>query len=61
MTNDTRCCGSGACIIDPEGRCWCGQRWDTPTADKALVDAESNAADDCIADVAVQSDKVMPS
>ncbi len=28
MTEDTRCCGSGTCIIDAEGRCWCGQRWD---------------------------------
>jgi hypothetical protein len=28
MTDDPRCCGSGTCIIDPEGRCWCGQQWD---------------------------------
>ncbi len=28
MTEDPRCCGSGTCIIDDEGRCWCGQRWD---------------------------------
>ncbi len=28
MTEDPRCCGSGTCIIDAEGRCWCGQRWD---------------------------------
>jgi hypothetical protein len=28
MTDDPRCCGSGMCIIDPEGRCWCGQCWD---------------------------------
>lgn len=28
MEEDTRCCGSGTCIIDTEGRCWCGQRWD---------------------------------
>jgi hypothetical protein len=28
MTDDPRCCGSGTCIIDSEGRCWCGQRWD---------------------------------
>ena len=24
---DPRCCGSGTCIIDTEGRCWCGQQW----------------------------------
>lgn len=28
MTDDPRCCGSGTCIIDTEGRCWCGQQWD---------------------------------
>lgn len=28
MTEDTRCCGSGTCIIDAQGRCWCGQQWD---------------------------------
>ena len=28
MNGDPRCCGSGTCIIDTEGRCWCGQQWD---------------------------------
>ena len=28
MTEDPRCCGSGTCIINNEGRCWCGQMWD---------------------------------
>lgn len=28
MSEDVRCCGSGTCIIDNEGRCWCGQQWD---------------------------------
>ncbi|MDP3620486.1 MAG: hypothetical protein Q8R65_01015 [Polynucleobacter sp.] len=25
---DKRCCGSGVCIINAEGECWCGQKWD---------------------------------
>lgn len=25
---DPRCCGTGTCIINEEGFCWCGQRWD---------------------------------
>ena len=25
---DKRCCGSGTCIINAQGICWCGQRWD---------------------------------
>ena len=28
MTIDARCCGTGACIINDEGYCWCGQQWD---------------------------------
>ena len=28
MSEDPRCCGSGTCIIDDKGRCWCGQYWD---------------------------------
>ena len=27
VSDDPRCCGSGTCIIDPSGRCWCGQQW----------------------------------
>ena len=27
MSDDPRCCGSGTCIIDDQGRCWCGQQW----------------------------------
>ena len=27
MNDDQRCCGSGTCIINAEGRCWCGQQW----------------------------------
>jgi hypothetical protein len=26
--DDERCCGTGTCIINPEGYCWCGQKWD---------------------------------
>lgn len=25
---DNRCCGSGVCIINEDGICWCGQKWD---------------------------------
>ncbi|MEY4481504.1 MAG: hypothetical protein RIQ84_666 [Pseudomonadota bacterium] len=24
---DKRCCGSGVCIINTQGECWCGQVW----------------------------------
>ncbi len=28
MNDDPRCCGTGTCIINEEGLCWCGQAWD---------------------------------
>lgn len=28
MEDNERCCGSGTCIIDAQGHCWCGQQWD---------------------------------
>ena len=28
MTEDPRCCGTGTCIINEDGVCWCGQAWD---------------------------------
>ena len=28
MTDDSRCCGTGTCLINADGFCWCGQRWD---------------------------------
>ena len=28
MLDDERCCGTGTCIINAEGYCWCGQKWD---------------------------------
>ena len=28
MDEDIRCCGTGTCLINAEGVCWCGQQWD---------------------------------
>ena len=28
MSSDPRCCGTGTCIINADGVCWCGQKWD---------------------------------
>ncbi len=43
MSEDTRCCGTGTCLIDAEGRCWCGQQWD---GEKMCFQSASNAATD---------------
>ena len=31
MDKDERCCGSGACIINGTGLCWCGHQWNGTT------------------------------
>ena len=31
MQEDERCCGTGTCILDAQGLCWCGQQWDGQT------------------------------
>jgi hypothetical protein len=46
MTEDPRCCGSGTCIIDAEGRCWCGQQWDGSKMCHAPLMSADNRADD---------------
>lgn len=27
LEDDLRCCGTGTCLINGDGICWCGQRW----------------------------------
>jgi len=50
MTDDLRCCGSGTCLINADGYCWCGQRWDgekmcTPPTQAANSDPEAKMDD----------------
>jgi hypothetical protein len=50
MTEDPRCCGSGTCIIDIAGHCWCGQQWDGdkmcfPQLDSGTNEDSSNPQD----------------
>ena len=42
MTQDERCCGTGTCIINEDGYCWCGQRWDGEKMCFPKEGAESN-------------------
>ena len=53
MQDDERCCGTGTCIINAEGVCWCGQKWDgekmchpAPSSPAAPGTPESGAADE---------------
>ena len=46
QVEDERCCGTGTCIIDAEGRCWCGQQWNGTTMCRPNAEAESTGEDD---------------
>ena len=39
MQDDERCCGTGTCIIDAQGHCWCGQQWDGEKMCRPELDA----------------------
>ena len=52
MTDDPRCCGSGTCIIDPDGRCWCGQVWD---GEKMSTPRRETAAEAAIGEPAAKT------
>ena len=39
---DKRCCGSGSCIINAEGICWCGQRWNGEKMVPIILDNQKN-------------------
>jgi hypothetical protein len=42
---DERCCGTGTCILDAKGLCWCGQQWDGLTMCHVAMDnAETTPA-----------------
>ena len=43
---DKRCCGSGVCIINEAGECWCGQVWDgEKMSAPPLMSANTQATD----------------
>lgn len=50
MSEDLRCCGSGTCIIDTEGRCWCGQQWDGQKMCRAPLSQDGTSAAAAVAD-----------
>lgn len=50
MNEDPRCCGTGTCIINDDGICWCGQRWNGeemcfPKADNSHIESAQRADD----------------
>jgi hypothetical protein len=41
MQDDERCCGTGTCIIDAHGLCWCGQQWNGVSMCRPTQDSTS--------------------
>ena len=52
---DKRCCGSGVCIINDAGECWCGQVWDGEKM--AAPSLTLNKSKDLASDVSRQADQ----
>ena len=53
MDKDERCCGTGTCIINDEGLCWCGQQWNgTAMGRPAALEASAPAQQPPAADSA---------
>lgn len=52
MNQDDRCCGTGTCIINAEGFCWCGQQWNGTTMCQPAM--QSNASTGALAPNATQ-------
>jgi len=46
MDNDPRCCGTGTCIVNGEGICWCGQVWDGEKMCMPILKSESMKSED---------------
>ncbi len=60
MSEDRRCCGSGTCIINLEGLCWCGQQWDGQQMRHQPIDSplkSTKCADDLGANASSASSK----
>jgi len=47
---DTRWCDTGTCLIDINGRCWCGQQWDGEQMCRPSQTTTSTENTACIAD-----------
>lgn len=61
MQDDERCCGTGTCIIDVQGLCWCGQQWNgesmcRPPMDKAQVSTPTPVTAPTAGPAAAQAD-----
>jgi hypothetical protein len=51
MQDDERCCGTGTCIIDAQGHCWCGQQWDGEKMCRPATQTPPAATDTTVGDV----------
>ena len=57
MAQDPRCCGSGTCIINEAGECWCGQRWDGNEMCQPYYINESGARVNAVTGELIQGEK----
>ena len=60
MVEDERCCGTGTCLINAEGLCWCGQQWDGQVMCRPGSVAQPDAAQRNAVHDAVQPPELPP-
>ena len=60
MVEDERCCGTGTCLINAQGFCWCGQQWDGQTMCRPGSVAQADAALDAIQPPELPPQSVLP-
>jgi hypothetical protein len=59
-TPDKRCCGSGVCIINDAGECWCGQVWDGEKMIAPPLLSKNTASSDISSDSSSEKQDVKP-
>ncbi len=59
MQDDERCCGTGTCIIDAQGHCWCGQQWDGEKMCRPATGATTHTATVSKSNTAETSDALL--
>jgi hypothetical protein len=59
-TPDNRCCGSGVCIINDAGECWCGQVWDGAKMSAPPLLSKNTASSDSSSSSSSEKQDVKP-
>ncbi len=57
MDEDERCCGTGTCMINADGVCWCGQQWNGTTLCQSTTSEATVSPSATLEEDAAQGDR----